>query len=263
MPVPWTRPDNSFPNTNTTYKSVVNTVVDTGQTNVLDATVRFPGTPFAIRALSLGVFSNSIALPAAHANATYNAANVPITLQLSNSATWFPASGTGAVTMVISNTSLWSLTLTNISGNPPPVTNYTMTLALNGRSTWIGGPIFLRQNPAKAALGQHTIRTNAAGGYRISSFFDVWLQLSTDNSTWYSATNSLRLLPSLPPVTPGPLSIARQSATSVVLTWPGVWTLQSRADLVSGTWMDVPGPVTIAPYTNAIGPSQMFFRLRQ
>ena len=264
MPVPWTRPDNSFPNTNTTYKSIVNIVVDTttGHTNVLDAAAGFTNLTLTLRDLVVGGFPNPIAPPAVHANATFTATNVPITLQIVNGGTISPSAGTGAVMMVISNTGTWSQTLTNISGNPPPITIYTLQLAAFNYHNTNGGPVYLRLQTNNPSVGQHTIR-QTAGGYSISSFFDVWLELSTDNVNWYSATNSLRLLPSLPPVTPGPLSIARQSATSVVLTWPGVWTLQSRADLVSGTWMDVPGPVTIAPYTNAIGPSQMFFRLLQ
>jgi hypothetical protein len=269
MPVAWQRTTNSFPTPQASYKSIVNTIVDTttGQTNVLDATVSFPGTSFAIRDLSLGVFSNSIAPPAAHGTATFTATNVPISFQLASSGIWFPASGTGAVTMVISNTGNWSQTLTNMSGNPPPVTNYIVTVTgLTSRSTWIGGPVFLRIDPSSnnPSVGQHTIR-QTAGGYRISSFFDVWLQESTDQVDWHSATNSLRLLPSLPPRTRSisPASITfTLNGNNLVLYWTGSFVLQN-ATSVTGPWTDLNGGVPLAgPYTNVISGSARYFRLR-
>jgi autotransporter-associated beta strand protein len=47
----------------------------------------------------------------------------------------------------------------------------------------------IRESPTQASSGQTTIKS-VPGGYAISSFFDIFIELSTDGgSTWYSATN--------------------------------------------------------------------------
>ena len=48
----------------------------------------------------------------------------------------------------------------------------------------------IRESPTKASLGTTTILPAPGGGYTISSFFDVYTELSTDGgATWYPDTN--------------------------------------------------------------------------
>jgi hypothetical protein len=264
MPIPWNRSDYLFPNTNTTYNSVVNTVVDktTGHTNVLDAAVGFTNLSLSVRDLMVGGFPYPIVPPAAGGSQIYTATNVPISFQIVNFGAATPHAGTCSVTMQISNTGLWSLTLTNMSGTPPPVNIYTLRLlALKSLST-SGGPAYLRVLTNNPSVGQHTIR-QTAGGYRVSSFFDVWLQLSTDNVNWFSASNSIRILPSVPPAAwPKSISVALRG-NQVILNWPGNAVLQSATNVLVG-WGDLnSGAAIVGPYTNDISAKQKFFRLRK
>jgi hypothetical protein len=122
------------------------------------------------------------------------------------------------------------------------------------------GAFMLRESPTKQSLGKHTIAPDPRG-YRVSSFFDVFLELSIDGgSTWYPANRAMRVLPSMPPAVPGALFVSR-SGTNAVVQWQNNFTLQSTTDLKL-PFHDVPGPVTSGSYTNPAGPSAMFFRLR-
>ena len=57
----------------------------------------------------------------------------------------------------------------------------------------------LAKNPTNASLGQHTIAPDPRG-YRVSSYFDVSLQLSDDGgATWANANRSMRLYAGMPP----------------------------------------------------------------
>jgi hypothetical protein len=124
------------------------------------------------------------------------------------------------------------------------------------------GPFMIRESPTKQSLGKHTLRSDPRG-YRVSSFFDVFLELSTnDGQTWVPAERSIRLLPSLPPAVPGSI-FASHIGTNVVVQWQNNFTLQSTPDLkVSFTDVGGPVPVTSGSYTNPISGSAMFFRLR-
>ena len=125
------------------------------------------------------------------------------------------------------------------------------------------GPLMIRESPSKASLGKHTLRSDPRG-YRVSSFFDVWLELSTnDGKTWVPAERSVRLLPSLPAPVPGTVFI-RRSGNDAVLHWQNEFTLQSTPSLrlpftdVEG----LEGPITTGPYTNTMTGTPMYFRLR-
>jgi hypothetical protein len=52
----------------------------------------------------------------------------------------------------------------------------------------------------------------------------------------------------------------KSDSTGLILNWVGAYKLQS-SDGVTGTYSDLPGPVTSAPYTNSAGPVK-FFRLK-
>jgi hypothetical protein len=147
-------------------------------------------------------------------------------------------------------------------------------LSMDGGNTWIpaDGPVhvqavnpqlgsfMIRESPTLQSLGKHTIAPDPRG-YRVSSFFDVFLELSTDGGqTWTPANRSLRVLPSLPPAVPGSIFISR-IGNSTVLQWQNEFTLQSTPSL-KVPFTDVAGPITTGPYTNTLTGSTRFFRLR-
>ena len=70
----------------------------------------------------------------------------------------------------------------------------------------------------------------------------------------------MRVLASVPPALPGTI-FASQIGNNVVVQWQNNFTLQSTPNLTV-PFTDVPGPVTSGSYTNPVGASAMFFRLR-
>ena len=128
------------------------------------------------------------------------------------------------------------------------------------------GNVMVRESPSKASLGRHTIRPDPRG-YRISSFFDVFTELSTDNGvTWIPADRSVRMEASAPPPAPGTLFIKPfAGAGGATIQWLGPFTLQSSL-VVTGGYGDVSGS-TGGPLANSFpltfGPNQKYFRLRQ
>jgi hypothetical protein len=47
------------------------------------------------------------------------------------------------------------------------------------------GGVMLRESPTRASIGRTSVQKNAAGGYRIGSFFDVFTEISLDGgATW-------------------------------------------------------------------------------
>ena len=147
-------------------------------------------------------------------------------------------------------------------------------LSMDGGQTWIpaDGPVrvqafdpqtgsfMLRESPTKQSLGKHTLRSDPRG-HRVSSFFDVFLELSTDGGqTWTPANRAMRLLPSLPPAVPGTIFF-RRSGNDAILQWQNEFTLQSTPNL-RVPFTDVAGPITTGPYTNTMTGGAKFFRLR-
>jgi hypothetical protein len=258
-PIPWLRPTNSFPTPTASYDSIVNTVVDSssGTTNVLDDTVSFPNgtTTNYIRDLSLGGFPNPVDPPLENNPATYTDPNTQVTFEISpDGQNWSPAQAVGQVVMTITNTTG--------TGSTSTFDTEMLQLDLQGFGDPFG-PFMIRESPTKQSLGKHTLRSDPRG-YRVSSFFDVFLELSTnDGQTWVPAERSIRLLPSLPPAVPGSI-FASHIGTNVVVQWQNNFTLQSTPDLkVSFTDVGGPVPVTSGSYTNPAGGNAMFFRLRQ
>jgi hypothetical protein len=257
-PIPWLRPTNSFPTPNASYNSVVNTVVDSssGITNVLDDTVNFTvGTQVLyIRDLSLGNLGNSIKPPNPNNSAAYGEPNTVVTLDVSmDGVNWDPAAANGSLTT----------TITNTTGTGSTSTFDTEMLQLDLFGIGPFGPFMIRESPTKQSLGKHTIASDPRG-YRVSSFFDVFLELSTDDgNTWHPANRSLRLLPSLPPAVPGSI-FAHQVGDEIVVKWQNNFALQSTTDLqLPFTDVeDVGGPVTSGSYSTPMSESAMFFRLR-
>lgn len=267
MPVLWSRSTNSFPTPNTSYGSIQNTVVETnGVTNILDASVSFTfgSVSVPIRDLQIGVFSNSITPPASPGStATFSSPTVPVSFLLSNSGSWYPASGTGSVVMVVSNSGS-SLSASNVvyyTSNPPQQTVYSLVLSnFNSRCTWADGPIYLQQNPTNATLGQLMIGQGTGGGYGVGSSLEANFQASTDGMNYNNASGALQLVPSLPPPTPKSIYVTK-IGNKAVLQWQNNFTLQSTTNLLA-PFTDVAGPVTSGSYTNPLTANTMFFRLR-
>lgn len=255
-PVPWLRTTNSFPTPNSSYNSVVNTFVDpsSGLTNVNDDSVSFTvGTQvFIVRDLSLGNLGTGGPLPPV--NAGFGKI-LPDTLNLQiseNGVDFYPAVLTGTNTIKITNT----------NGVVGGTTNFSIELmAMTNSGSWLGGSLYIRESPTKQSLGKHTVAKDPRG-YRVSSFFDVFLDLSTDGGvSWNPANRSLRVQASVPPAAPTSI-YASVNGTNCVLNWQNTFTLQSTTNLLV-PFADVTGPVTVGPYTNAMTVRQQFFRLRQ
>jgi hypothetical protein len=254
-PIPWLRPTNSFPTPNADYDSVVNTIVDSsiGTTNVLDDTVSFTNGAVVvyIRDVSIGNLGGAITPPPPGNSAPYNEPNAVVTFELSvDGVNWSPVEGSGPLTT----------TITNISAAGDTTSTFAMemlSLDLSGASEF--GVIYLRESPTKQSLGKHTIASDPRG-YRVSSFFDIFLELSTDDENWIPANRSMRVLPSMPPAVPGSI-FASQAGPNIVLQWQNNFTLQSTPSL-QAPFTDVKGPVTSGIYSNVMGGDAMFFRLR-
>ncbi len=255
-PIPWLRPTNTFPTPTATYNSVVNTVVDSssGITNVLDDTLSFiVGTQvISIRDVSLGNLGNSITPPPPNTSASYNQPGTVLTCKLStDGVNWGTAVANGPMTLKIQNTS------------PPCATTSSfdtemLSLVLFGAGP--SGAFMLRESPTKQSLGKHTLGSDPRG-YRVSSYFDVWFELSTDDGlSWSPASRAMRVLASMPPAVPGTI-FTKPIGNTIVLQWQNAFTLQSTPSL-RVPFTDVQGPVTVGPYTNAMSGSAKFYRLR-
>jgi hypothetical protein len=255
MPIPWLRPSTLFPTPNSGYGSVVNTVVDGGVTHVLDDTVSFtvPGLgTLYVRDLSLGNLPNPIAPPAVSGSTTYAANTSLLNLQISSdNVNFFPGQASGSLQVLISNTN-------SPTGSTTVYNTEMLQLNLIGNGPF--GPIYIRESPTKQSLGRHTIRSDPRG-FRISSFFDVFLELSTDGADWFPANRSIRVQASMPPAVPNSIFVSRDLDV-LILNWQNEFTLQSATNVV-GPYTDVPGPVLTGPYTTTMNESEKYFRLRQ
>ena len=226
-----------------------------GQHVRVDDDVTFSNITFVLKArdLSLGGLVSPINPPPVNGVSTYTASSSIMTLKYQDDlGDWIPDSGGGLTQVKISN---------NNGGNGNPTVYDTEMLQLN----LILGTFRLRESPTKQSLGKHTIGPDPRG-YRISSFFDVFLELSTDGGqTWIPADRSIRMAVGAPPAAPGSIFLS-QDLNSIVLNWQNGFTLQS-ATHVTGPYLDVTvaggGPVTAGPYSPPMTESQMFFRLRQ
>ena len=251
MPVEWLRPTNTYPSPGSTYDSVPGTNSDGTSIDVV--TFAQSGVPtYYLRNLSLGAFPNPVALPPTGTPGTYNAF-IPAACDLSfDGQNWSPDTGSGPFSVKINNDTAAGSTTSNYSTE-------MIELLING-----SGPIgsyMLRESPTKQSLGRHTVRSDPRG-YRISSFFDVFLELSFNDGPFVPANRSIRVQASAPPAAPNSIFV-RQNGTDVILDWLGSFTLQSATD-VTGPYADVvPGPVTTGPYGVAPTGQQMYFRLRQ
>lgn len=264
-PIPWLRTTDKFPSPGSGYGTLVNRPVDTlsGQTNYLDSVVTITNVPgfsaVYIRNFSYSGFSGSLSPPLS-GSVLFSQAAMPMSCEFSlDGVNYNPVTGSGSIGLTISNT---------LSGG---VYNTEMTsLLFNGvinGGQFNGVAVAIRESPTLISAGQHSIKSDPRG-YRVSSFFDVFTELSLDGGPFTGvAKNSVRMQATVPPPIPGTVFASLVAKTNVVINWQNSFTLQSASD-VTGPWTDVPngtGTVLTGPYTNVITATQSrkFFRVRQ
>jgi len=221
LPVEWLRPDTLCPAPGSSYDTVQND-------DVVKFTIPGAGTLYG-RNFSHSQFSNPIHPPPINGTAIYTAPNTVVTAEISiDGQNWGTAQATGPLTVTISNTT------TSATGTAGTNTFDTEMLQLDLSGVSAFGPFMLRESPTKQSLGKHTIRSDPRG-FRISSFFDVFLELSTDGgASWIPADRSMRVQASAPPAAPGSLFISALPGTAgggVHLQWLGSYPLQSSMTL--------------------------------
>jgi hypothetical protein len=253
MPTEWLRTSTLFPSTGSAYNSLM---TDTNPPSGSD-TLAFgsvAGGAIYLNNLSLFNFPSPITPPPLNSSASYTDSVVEATFQVSpDQINWSSATASGFVIMKMSNASAAGDT--------------TSTFITQIQSLYLtNGTFILRQDLGNSSVGGHTIRSDPRG-YRISSFFDVFTDLSLDGGgTWMPANRSIRLEASAPPAAPGSLFINPVAGGGGVnLQWMGPFTLQSSL-VATGAYTDVSGSTggSLAnswPITT--GPKQMYFRLRQ
>jgi hypothetical protein len=251
LPVEWLRTNTLCPSPGSTYDSVKGTNFGGQSIDVVKFTIPGAGTIQA-RNFSHGNLPNPITPPPINATAFYTAPASVVTVELSvDGQTWFPPTpASGPVNIKITNTTG--------TGSTSTFDTEMLQLDLSGNGPF--GPFMLRESPTKQSLGRHSIRPDPRG-YRISSFFDVFLELSTDGGNqWIPTDRSIRVQASSPPAAPNSLFVTHTNG-SAVLNWLGSFPLQS-SPTVNGTYKDVTG-VTTGPFAPPPTVSQMYFRLRQ
>jgi hypothetical protein len=256
MPTEWLRPTTLAPSPASAYESLLTDTNPPAGSDTLMFTIPGAGTIFGRNFRESG-FPNSITPPPPASSALYSASNVLATFQISiDQQTWFLTQVTGPLTVMMDNTT--------VPGEPVDKFDIEIVqMALSGVSEF--GPIMLRESPTKQSLGKHTIRSDPRG-YRVSSFFDVFTELSTDGgATWIPADRSIRMQVNAPPPAPGSLFITRATGGGASLQWLGPFTLQSSL-VVTGGYKDVSGSTggsLVNIWHVSPGPNQQYFRLRQ
>jgi hypothetical protein len=94
----------------------------------------------------------------------------------------------------------FSVTATAIT-NPFPWAVYrTEMTQLNISGGSLPSGLMIRESPSKRSLGRTTVKATS-GGYRISSFFDVFLELSLDNGNTWAPADGPATVGLMPPTT--------------------------------------------------------------
>ena len=249
MPVPWSRPSNLFPSPGSAYNSLMTDTNPPTSADVVHFTVPGAGTLYA-QNLSLGNLTQNISPPLSGSAMSSNS-NSALLCQLSiDGQTFSPAQLIGPAVLKISN-----------NGSPSQFDTSLVQFQVQGQTPF--GVLFIRESPTLPSLGQHSVQPTARG-YQVSSFFDVFLELSTDGVNYIPADRSIRVQASAPPSSPGSLFIKGITGGGGTLQWLGPFTLQS-APKVTGPYTDMgaAGGPLLNSSTVSFGSSQMYFRLRQ
>jgi hypothetical protein len=258
-PPEWGRTSDLAPSPGSSYESMMTDTNPPGGSDTLIFTIVGQGILFC-RNFREGNFSNPINPPPPNGSATYNTSNVVATFELSfDQQTWFPAQVTGNLMVKMSNT-------TPPGGAMRTFDTEILQMDLVGASPF--GVVRIRESPTRQSLGKHTIRQGPQPlPWMISSFFDVFTELSTDNGlTWIPANRSIRMSVSAPPPAPGTLFISKNpTGGGAILEWLGPFTLQSSL-VVTGRFTDVSGSTggsLLNSWPVSPAPDQQYFRLRQ
>jgi hypothetical protein len=259
MPTEWLRTTTLAPSPGSSYDSLMTDTNPPGGSDTLMFTLAGAGTFYA-RNFSVSNFPNPILPPPPNGSSSYTAPNVIATFQISVDNQNFlplPVPPTGPLLVKMSNTSAAGDTTSTFD---------TEMVQMNLSGIGPFGPVMLRESPTKQSLGKHTIRSDPRG-FRVSSFFDVFTELSTDGGvTWIPADRSIRIEASAPPAAPGSLFISKNAAGSgASLEWLGPFTLQSSL-VATGGYTDVSGSTggsLLSSWPVTSGAKQQYFRLRQ
>jgi hypothetical protein len=258
MPTEWLRTTTLAPSPGSAYNSLM---TDTNPPSSSDTLMfGFPaGGALYARNFSVSNLLNLIMPPPYFGTNYYDPSNVVVIFEVSlDQMNWDPAHGTGSMKVMMSNASAAGDTTTTFI-------TQIQSLDLTVPGTQFGN-ITMQQDPSNPSMGRHTIRSDPRG-YRVSSFFDVFVDLSTDGGdTWIPANRSIRMEASAPPAAPGKLFLSKNAGGSgATLEWLGPFTLQSSL-VVTGGFSDVSGS-TGGPLLNSWpvtpSPNRQFFRLRQ
>jgi hypothetical protein len=256
-PTAWLRPSNLCPPPGASYDSLLTDTNPPGGSDTIQFGI--PGTAIIYaRNFRHSNFPNPIPPPITNGTSIYTAPSTLIDAQVSvDGQNFFPATAQGPLVVKITDTTTSGSAMNTYD---------TEIVQMNLSGNAIFGSFMLRESPTLQSLGKHTIVADPRG-YRISSFFDVFLEVSTDlGVTWIPADRSIRVQVSAPPPAPGRLFLSRTNAPgSLTMEWLGPSTLQSAA-IVSGPYSDISGAGgsnLVNGITIPIGPDQKYFRLRQ
>jgi hypothetical protein len=243
LPIEWPVSTDGFPTPNTTYESVKD-----------DDLVSFtiPGVfTIQMRNFVHGNLGSPITPPAVTGSIVYSTANMFVTLELSLDAqTWSPAAASGGEQA--------KMTHTSNTGSTAQFDTEMLQLNLYGNASF--GPFELRESPTKQSLGKHTLRSTGQG-LLVSSFFDVFMELSVDGgASWIPANRSIRVQIANPPCgAVGAHPVIVKSGNSAIVSWTDpAYRLQFRSSLTTSNWVDQAGS---SPVTYSVTNTPKFFRL--
>lgn len=136
---------------------------------------------FVIRNVVLRDLTHACALPALGYSGTCGfTGTVDLEMSIDGGATWSRRT----------SPAITSIYLTHSSDNGATEYFDAEMLSMSITSGLPGG-MMIRESPSRASLGEERIRPSG-GGYEVSSFFDVWLEISADGgASWMPAANSL------------------------------------------------------------------------
>ncbi len=200
LPVEWSRPNTLCPSAGASYDSV----------NDIDI-ISFGTGPSSVKARNFSHtnFPSPILPPTLNNSSNYSAPSTIVSLQIStdNGQTWVPVQANGPVGVSMHHTS--------DSGSTSNYDTEMLQLDLQGVSPI--GPFRVRESPTRQSLGRHTIRPDGTR-FRISSFFDVFLELSNNASQgWVPADRAIRVSPT-PPTPLTPITLTCSPNITVVAT---------------------------------------------
>jgi hypothetical protein len=148
----------------------------------------------------------------------------------------------------------------------------TEMLSLNLSGGTLPGGIMVRESPTKASLGRTSVRTIASDGtYRISSFFDIFTELSLDGGQTWSPSVVFAGEVHLGTSQPRPQVSITRSGANVIISWPSPSTgfvLEQNGNVANPNgWSGFGGTVNdngqVKSVTVSALTGNVFYRLRK